>query len=706
MMTNSERVRKQMTGAHSRSRHPLPLRGEQGIALFISLMLLALMSVMSLIMVLTVSPDMLINGYYGNFRGSFYAADSGLNIARQQLVNQVTSSTYVSATPCIGWGSGGAAGCTSAPLDYSTGSGGTAGKIIAALLSSSSGGYGGFTSLNSGSYATTSWPGTFQLVNTTICPSTFAPVTDASGNAIPPTVTGTMTCSATAPCPGIVNGTVLNTGYKYQYNYQLCALGRATGSHQVYTSEYGVISLNVAAQTTTSKQTVVSFASFGAFVDHYAPCFGALTPGTMTGPMFTNGAWNFGTSGSYIFTDPVGQANPNMSYWFGSCTQAAACSDKSGGTTIAPSFGGGCNLGQPAVALPANDYSQQWAVLDGIGCGEGGGPACGSGAPPAPTNANLSTYLRDINGNAYPSGGTTTPGVYISYSCSGSCPATGTMSGGGIYVVDNSSTATNITLSVGTDSYNNLTQIYQITQGSTTTTITVPVWNSTTNAAPTGSAAYTKIVSGGKTTVVAGVPMNNVISTSPQPGTMLYVNGAISSLTGTGQGVAAIQDHSQVTIAANGNVNITGDVVYAHEPVTQNVSDTLVAGNDYNQVLGIFTNNGNINLSSSYSNQNLQVDGALAAVGSGCASNSCGFTQSGTAIKTFTNVGGQIQSNIFGANISTENTYFDRRFTSKAGFAPPWFPSTTMPQNDITNAAAPLVTWPAPTRMSWTTTPQ
>ncbi len=691
MMTNSERVCKRMTGAHSRSRHPLPLRGEQGIALFISLMLLALMSVMSLIMVLTVSPDMLINGYYGNFRGSFYAADSGLNIARQQLINQITSSTYVSATPCVGWGTGAASGCTSAPLDYSTGSSGAAGTAIAALLSTSSGGYGSFTSLNSGSYATTSWPGSFQLVNTTSCPSTFAP-------ASAPTVTQTTT---------LPNGTVLNSGYKYQFNYQLCALGRASGSQQVYTAEYGAIYVTIAAQTTTSKQTVVSFASFGAFVNNYSPCTAALVPGTMTGPMFTNGAWQFGTTGSYIFTDPVGQANANADYWFGgSCIQSPTSSYKSGGTTIAPTFGGGLNLNQPTVTLPRNDYSQQWAVLDGVGCGEGGGPACGSGAPPAPTNANFSTYLKDINGNAYPSSGTTNPGVYIAYLCSGSCPATGTMSGGGIYVVDNSSTATNITLSAGTDSYNNLTQIYQITQGSTTTTITVPVWNSTTNAWPTGGAAYTKIVSGSETTVLSGVPMNNVISTSPQPGTMLYVNGTISSLSGTGQGVAAIQDHSQLTIAASSNIDITGDVVYAHEPVTQNVSDSLVAGNDYNQVLGIFTSNGNINLSSSYSNQNLQVDGALAAVGQSCASNSCGFTQSGNAIKTFTNTGGQIQSNIFSANISTENTYFDRRFTSKAGFTPPWFPSTTMPQNDITNALAPLVTVPPLNRMSWTTTPQ
>jgi Tfp pilus assembly protein PilX len=96
-MAKSTRFYNRKTSTHGRGRRPfLRVRNDRGIALLISLMLLTLMSVMSLIMVLTVSPDMLINGYYGNFRGSFYAADSGLNMARQQLVNQISSSTYVS----------------------------------------------------------------------------------------------------------------------------------------------------------------------------------------------------------------------------------------------------------------------------------------------------------------------------------------------------------------------------------------------------------------------------------------------------------------------------------------------------------------------------------------------------------------------------------------------------------------------------------
>src|SRR5882672_10618158 len=64
-------------------------QSEQGAALIISLLLLLLLTGMTIAMVLSTSSDMLINGYYRNFRGSFYAADSGLSIARQDMVNQV-----------------------------------------------------------------------------------------------------------------------------------------------------------------------------------------------------------------------------------------------------------------------------------------------------------------------------------------------------------------------------------------------------------------------------------------------------------------------------------------------------------------------------------------------------------------------------------------------------------------------------------------
>ena len=46
-------------------------RGGEGIALITSLLLLFLMSILGLGMVLSVSSDVLINGYYGNYRSAY-----------------------------------------------------------------------------------------------------------------------------------------------------------------------------------------------------------------------------------------------------------------------------------------------------------------------------------------------------------------------------------------------------------------------------------------------------------------------------------------------------------------------------------------------------------------------------------------------------------------------------------------------------------
>ncbi len=63
---------------------PSRSRNQQGITLVTTLLLLLLLIGMSLTMVLAVSSESLINGYYGRYRGSFYAADSGVAAARQQ----------------------------------------------------------------------------------------------------------------------------------------------------------------------------------------------------------------------------------------------------------------------------------------------------------------------------------------------------------------------------------------------------------------------------------------------------------------------------------------------------------------------------------------------------------------------------------------------------------------------------------------------
>src|SRR5580704_8713086 len=63
----------------------------RGIALIATLLLLSLIVALTLGMTIAVTSDTLITLYYRNFRSSFYAADSGTNIARQYISNQITA---------------------------------------------------------------------------------------------------------------------------------------------------------------------------------------------------------------------------------------------------------------------------------------------------------------------------------------------------------------------------------------------------------------------------------------------------------------------------------------------------------------------------------------------------------------------------------------------------------------------------------------
>ena len=89
---------------------------------------------------------------------------------------------------------------------------------------------------------------------------------------------------------------------------------------------------------------------------------------------------------------------------------------------------------------------------------------------------------------------------------------------GGIYVQGSAS----VVLAATTDTSGNPTQTYTITQSSTVTTITT---NVTTNT--------TTFSNGTTTKTIVGIP-ENLAATPGQatPGTMLYVNGAISGLSG------------------------------------------------------------------------------------------------------------------------------------------------------------------------------
>ncbi len=381
--------------------------------------------------------------------------------------------------------------------------------------------------------------------------------------------------------------------------------------------------------------------------------------------MFTNGSWNFGNSGPYTFTDSVGQVNATAGWDNGNCTASATPTNG-----IKPTFNGGFNVAQNTIPLPANSFNQEQAVIDGIG-----------NTTTAPSNSTLNGALKNAAGAAYPTGGASS-GVYLPYSVTGS-PAVKTFTGGGIYVEGSAK----VTLAPGS---NTTAQVYTIVQGSVTTTITIDP--------AAGSAGTTTIVtnsgSGAGTQVINGVPQQySSAGVSTGDATMLFVDGAITGLSGPGQGQPAIQNGTALTVVASGNNNITvtGDILYKTEPVTMTGSvttiDQLIPANNTGQVLGIFTSGGNVQLANSQSNGNLEIDASIATISQ---TGSGGIVNTGNSINTLTIVGGRIQNTIQNIGATTRNVLFDRRFLN--GFAPPWFPSTTItPKSGVGGSA--VVTW-------------
>ena len=614
---------------------------ESGIALLAALLLLLMLTGLSVAMFFSAKSDLLVNGYYRDYRGSFYAADSGLNIVRQDMVAQINNDLAT-----VGAGYNPASG---PPLTQQEDSN------IASYVSTT---YGNFKAINTGN-AANSWPGSYQITNPTF-------------KYIGCTLLGTT--SSTGDCKNPLDKSKI-TGYEYNFQYSLTAVGTSRLATQKITLfDTG----NVFVKATGSVgSTTTSFAAWGMFINSYTACDGTfLVPGTISGPVFTNGSWNFGTTGQYIFTDSVGSAGGTAGFQFPSgspsCDALAATSDKKGGSTIAPTFQHGFNLSQPTVPLPGNAYSQEQAVLDGIGNNNG----------PISKQSLSNSNLLDVNGKGYPKNGASN-GVYLPYTTDSNGVPTG-IAGGGIFVEGDAQ----ITLSPGA---NGTAQVYTIVQGGVTTTVTIDPGPgaATCHTMATCGVGATTLTQGGKTVTIPGVPfMKDQVSGSlTGDDTMLYVDGNITSLSGPGQGKPAIQDGAALTITAADNVTITGDILYKTEPVTttqnqiQNTpADTLIPNNDKGQTLGIFTATGDIQLKNSQANGNLEIDASLATLcdptadcGKAGGGNG-GLTNIGASINTLTIIGGRIQNTIKGINTTTRNVFFDRRYAQ--GLAPPWFPST------------------------------
>jgi hypothetical protein len=200
-----------------------------------------------------------------------------------------------------------------------------------------------------------------------------------------------------------------------------------------------------------------------------------------------------------------------------------------------------------------------------------------------------------------------------------------------------------------------------------------------------------QVGSGGVTTlVITGLPEDSVNGMTT-PATMVYVDGNIGNsssntgLSGPGQGRAAIQNNAQVTVTADGSVNVTGDLLYSTPPINIPADTIAVPSSTNSEVLGIFTANGNVNLDNQQSNGNIEIDASVATIATG---GSGGLVNTGNAINTLTIVGGRIQNTIQNIGATTRNVWFDRRF-AQGNFAPPWFPSTTVvPLATETNSGA------------------
>ncbi|MGC2694754.1 MAG: PilX N-terminal domain-containing pilus assembly protein [Candidatus Angelobacter sp.] len=628
-----------------RSKRRQSRRSERGVALITTLLLLMLLTGLTLTMAWSARSDMLINGYYRNFRGSFYAADSGLNTIRQAVVNEFVPGASL---PVVF-----AAGVQPIPP-------GTEGAIAAKINAA----YGAYQKINGTGQATNSWPGKFRLPT-----ATSFTLTEANC-----TVTGTPAAPVGKPwtCTNLPPNTTLFT---YVYNYSTVIQGQSQGGENSTLADRGQITLTATVVNASSK---TSFAAWGMFIDQYSICDGStLVPGTISGPVFTNGSWNFG-AGTYKFTGTVGSAGTKAGYQNGACQQIAGPS----GNGITPTFQQGFNLGQPTVPLPTNDFNQQRAVLDG------------KGTAGQPTQAELNSTLRDAKGNPYPAAGKPATGVFLPVSTASGTP---TLTGGGLMVEGDASVVLTPSGTAG--------QIYQITQGNTVTTVTIdptPVLpkfpNGTTVVKVNGTAQPT----------ISGVPtMFDPATGSPQGyDTMLYVDGNISALSGPAQGQPAINDGTALTITAAKNVTVTGDLLYKSEPVTLAASgstpaDTLIPANDHGQTLGIFTSTGDIVLNDTQVNPKtgkfdgvMEIDASLATISNGGTG---GLTNPNGAINTLTIVGGRIQNNIKNINTATRNVLFDVRYAG-GSFSPPWFPSTNVSLGGLkqANFNTPIIQ-----RLSW-----
>lgn len=227
-------------------------------------------------------------------------------------------------------------------------------------------------------------------------------------------------------------------------------------------------------------------------------------------------------------------------------------------------------------------------------------------AGPAPTTAQIAASIPELTNS-----GTVPNGIYVPVvDNNGNCSSdSGKPMGGGIYVQGN---LDGLTMSLGGGS-NNLA-VYTLTQGTTTTTVTVDRANNQTTVTSNG---WLPPATGGTCPGGAPGPATRTFTGVPKgvqaPGnanaTIITVQGSINSLRGT------LQQNEQTTIAATDTITIQGNLQYQTAPTPSNPNSNPT------NLLGLYSSGGDIVIGAQVPN-NVIIQAVLMAGSTGSTYNS------------------------------------------------------------------------------------
>ncbi len=390
--------------------------------------------------------------------------------------------------------------------------------------------------------------------------------------------------------------------WSFPYYYKIQATG-TNGSEIKRYSVYGDFTVQVQRD---------NFARYALFTnnqtmpDNSRVWFTSKT--NFSGPMYTNGSYNFAFNPSGTFYDTVKQVSANARF-YNNGNSISLANDHNGNIDV-PTFYNGFTRSSPSIAMPSS-------------------------------TTETSMVTEATGGNTYGSNG-----IYI--------PTSGGALTGGIYVRGDAST---VSLAVSGDN-----AVYTITQGATTKTVTV---NETTN--------QTTITDSSGSTTYSGKPdgASNV-------GTLLYVSGKISNLSGT------VHQNTQMVIATHNDTIIQNNIRYQqYTPASGTLgqlSYTPPSAEGYENLLGIISWGGNIRIGGSAPND-VDIHATMMASNGIVTVDNYG---DGSPRGTATVLGGVISNNYgafgqFNSNTGAALSGYGRNFVydtrMETQYTPPYFPT-------------------------------